>query len=156
MAGPNSAGVSSALQFNTASSLPHGPWFLTTANGGPGNHDHPLLATYNCRWNDNSQSYSRVTDGEHCVRIGYESRWTRGDPKTQRGGFEFNIDIDNRLSGNPLFDRRPLFLFYDMDLGNQDSPSATVATLNPTYFPLVSRSPTPLHWSMGAREDSPH
>ena len=117
MAGPNSAGISAALQFNTASSLAHGPWFLTSANGGPGNHDHPLLATYNCRWNDNTQSYSRITDGEHCVRIGYESRWTLGDPKRQRGGFEFNIDIDNRLSGNPLFDRRPLFLVYDMDQG---------------------------------------
>jgi hypothetical protein len=115
LAGPNSAGVSSALQFNTASSLPHGPWFLTTSNGGTDGHDHPLLATYNCRWNDNTQSFSRITDGEHCVRIGYETRWTLGDPTKQRGGFEFNIDIANQLSGIPYFDRRPFYLVYDMD-----------------------------------------
>jgi hypothetical protein len=117
LAGPNSAGVSSALQFDTVSSLPHGPWFFNTSNGGTSNHDHPLLISYNCRWNDSTQSYSRITTGEHCAKIGYESRWTLGDPTKQRGGFEFNIDIDNRVSGTPIFDRRPFFLVYDMDLG---------------------------------------
>ncbi len=116
LAGPNSTGLSSALQFNTASSVPHGPWFLSTQNIGTDQHDHALHTLYNCRWNDNTQSYSRITDGEHCVHIGYESRWTLGDPKTQRGGFEFNIDIANQLSGTPYFNRRPFFLVYDMDL----------------------------------------
>ncbi|MDA8186851.1 MAG: hypothetical protein M0T85_01750 [Dehalococcoidales bacterium] len=97
----------------TPGSYANGPWRHFVNNGGTGNHDHVLCAAYNLEYVNGAKT--RIVDNEHCVQIGYESRFTTGDPGAVRGGFEFNIDIAAAGIGAPNFNRRPFFLVYNMD-----------------------------------------
>lgn len=131
-----------------------GPWRVAVANGGTGNHDHVLAFTYNAIWNENGNTWSRVTSGEHAIRFGLESRWAdqSGGPDSARGQIEFNLDVAPGLTGTPDFNRRPLFLWYDMDdphtgliVGaSQDWATPTTALLgNSTFYTKmgVGRAP---------------
>jgi hypothetical protein len=98
------------------SSYAFGPWIMSVSSGGTGLHDHALMSTYNCRYNQTGAAWERVADGEHAARHAFESRYVAvGDPGAVRGLFEWNLDICTSTSGAITFPRRPWFLSYDFD-----------------------------------------
>lgn len=118
----------SSLRFNTRGIEPY-PWRIFSNGAVPfdfaGDHDHPLIFAYNLTW-DPTNGLTRDSANSHAIRLGYETRYTVLDPNTNRGSFEFNIDIDPNLgtttwTSTPV---RPFFLGYAMD-----SPRNTVFTI---------------------------
>lgn len=104
-----------AVVFDTTGAAVPAPWIIHTMSAGNNDHDNVLLTTYNLRHNRKRGIWERVIEGEHGVRFGMESRWTTSDPSSERGLFEWNLQIERALSGPLTFDRAPWYLCYDFD-----------------------------------------
>ena len=102
-----------AIRFTTQGIEPQ-PWRIFEAEGGTGSHDHVLAFSYNGR-HDATNGLVRDSAASHIVQWAFESRFTLGDPNTERGRFEVNLDLDpNLTAGVNLI--RPFGLHYDMDV----------------------------------------
>ena len=104
-----------SITFDTTGAMVAAPWSIQTMSAGTSDHDNVLLTTYNLKHNRQTGRWERVVSGEHGIRFGMESRWTTADPSTERGLFEWNLQIERALTGALLFDRAPFYLSYDFD-----------------------------------------
>lgn len=114
----------------------NGDWKLFNHDGGTGDHDHVLVSGYNVTWDPDTDTWVRTVTDEHAVRVGYESRFTSGDPAVLRGAFEFNIDIDPTTTGAVNFTKRPFFLTYNMDDNRTGLTVGDSADTGSDYFSM--------------------
>lgn len=90
--------IASMIRFNTRGNEPY-PWSIGVTGATPFNtasdHDHVFAHLYNLTW-DPTNGLVPVNAASNKIRMGFESRYV-SDPNailTDRGKFEFNIDID--------------------------------------------------------------
>lgn len=128
--------VNRSVSWDTDSTLPHAPWTVFATNSAIDDHDHVHVHGYNITVDPDSGAWTRTTDGEHAVRVGYESRYTAGDPSSVRGAFEFNIDIDPTTTGALSWSKRPFFVTYDMDNSRTAFSVGDPADTSTCYFSI--------------------
>lgn len=105
------------IAFLNAGALAAGQWSITGQTIGTSLHDNIHAIKYNLKYNQTTFAHERILEGEHCVQVSYESRYTTADPTTVRGAFEWNIDIDPLTTGTPfaVAGKRPWSFYYQMD-----------------------------------------